>query len=150
MKMTQELTKKQIKHKRIIWYLTSRFLSRGGALFGIGMTYGLFHTIEEPQTSLGAMFSLAIIITFFFFYKDFKEFAKTKAETVWNDSVDEAKWLFVIIMLLAFIQWAKMGLGNIEVLMLYLASAQALALYPSVLHRKYVRLAIEKQKNKGD
>ena len=150
MKMTQELTKKQIKHKRIFWYLSSRFLSRGGALFGVGMTYGLFNTIEEPQTGIAGMFSFALIITFFFFYKDVKEYAKTKAETVWKDSVDEAKWLFVIIMILAFIQWAKMGLGNIEVLMLYLAGAQTLALYPSVLHRKYVRLAIEEEKNKGD
>lgn len=141
---------KQVKRKRYSWYLLSRLLSRGGAIFGVGMTYGLFTQHETQTTQLNGMASLTIILVFFFFYKDLKGYIATKAQTAWSDAVDETKWLVVIVVLLGFIQWAKTGLFNLEELLLWIGLAQLLSIWPSMQHRNYLRIDLKNEKKKQE
>lgn len=146
----QLMKMKQNKFKQYGWYWLSRLFSRGIPLIGIGFIYGLFEENTASSVQIEGMMTLGFAITLLFFYKDLKEKVSKAVEGFWTDAVDEAKWLVIVVLLLAFVQWAKTGLGGIEALLVVIAGAQTLALYPSIKHREYVRMNTKEIENKKE
>lgn len=134
----------KVNFNRYTFYLLSRLASRGVPLVGVGYIYGVFEA-DYSTRRLTGMFTLATMFLMFLFYKDLKERIKRSFEQKWKDMVDEGRWFIIVIALLLFVQWAKTGLGNLEMLLIVIAFGQALSIYPAVLHRKYVRI-IEQDK----
>ena len=133
------------KRKQYLWYWLSRLTSRGIPFISIGFIYGIFANDEGSKTQLTGMATLALGLIVFFFYKDMKEKVQRATSGWWSDAVGEAKWLVVCILLLLFLQWVKLGIGNLEVLLLVVIGSQGLAVYPATVHRKYVRLNEQKK-----
>ena len=137
------------KRRLLTYYLISRLITRGAPLLSVGFIYGFVENVPE-QTKIQGMFTLAIMFAFFSFYKDLKELTTSFAEKKWNDLTEEGKWAVVVGLLLLFIQWAKTGLGNIEVLLFVIFVSQLVAIYPSYKYKQGLRLISEKkQKEKS-
>lgn len=138
----------RLKNSIVFWYALSRLISRGIPLVSVAFIYGFLE--EVPQTTqLNGMFSLAVLVLFYTFYADLKEFSKKMYDEKWTNLTDEAKWMVFTGLLLLFIQWAKTGLGNLEVLFLVIFISQGLAIYPAVIYKKLLSLKSEKQKEKS-
>lgn len=138
----------RLKNSILFWYLLSRLITRASPLISIGFIYGFLEE-SHSTTQMNGMFTLGVLIVFYTFYSDLKNYAKKFFDNKWKDLTEESKWLIVVGLILAFIQWAKMGLGNLETLFIVIFISQLIALYPSVMYEKLLRIKSEKQKEKS-
>lgn len=133
------------KRSLILYYLSSRIITRGAPLISIGFIYGFLEEVPET-TKLEGMFTFALIFLLFTFYKDLKQVTSTFLESKWDDLTEEGKWVVVTGALLLFVQWAKMGLGNIEILLIVIFLSQLVAIYPAYKYSVGLRILGEQKK----
>ena len=132
----------KLSTKNTIAYGISRLISRGVPLFSVFIIYGVFEQ-TEPKLKLTGWSMIAITIFFLLFFKDLKEKAEKLVESQWKHAINESKVCVIFLVVWVFIQWAKSGIFEIELLVSILVISQALAIYPASLHLKY-RTMLEK------
>lgn len=154
MKMTEKTLqdrKKELKIKFVLSYFVRILISRGVPLIAIGNIYGIVYTQDE-QTKFTGMFMIALIIIAWTFYKDVSDMIIKFADEKVKNSAPELKWSIVFLILLLFIQVAKTGLGNIELVILWAFIASAIATVPATYHNniayKLTKLKEEETKQK--
>lgn len=128
--------------KKWTYYIISRTISRLIPLVFIIHIYGLIER-HEARTSLTGISMIVFAILFILFWKDLSEMAQGFGEKYWAYVSGESKLFVFFLILLLFIQWAKSGIGNLELLVLVLTITQGVAIFPSAKYKQLLHL--EKQ-----
>jgi len=133
--------------KRRLNYFISRFVTRIIPFGAIVYMYGLFKP-EDTGKQLTGWSIIAVTIIVFTFYKDIKEKAEEMHNSKVKHAMTESKVIIVMAIIFLFIQWAKSGMFEIEKLVLIIMITQAIALYPSAVHRKLVQKKKEEKEKR--
>jgi hypothetical protein len=135
MKINKSLKRLQVE--RYTSYFTSRLISRGVPLGVVWINYGLFQ--DPNKTQLSGWGIVVLLVLLWRFYDDMKDLAKDLVNTYMGDFVTENKMQLYVLVFLVLLQFAKVGIGNLELVLWSIVASGFVGSFASAYHKETLR-----------